>query len=679
MKDTFIIFSLSAWWLGPSVLIILGLTYLMYAKKNPWSIALSKFLGSLRVLATLLLVLMLLNPLINRLNYITEKPIVALAIDNSTSLLSNNDSTALNDLIENLQDNLAQLNLETFLFDLKGTAQLPIVFEGQATNLNAQLDVVYEALESSNLSAIVLMSDGIYNQGLSPAYRKSIIPIYTLGLGDTLIKKDISITEIRANKVVYQGNRFPIEAYIDGSAYTGTKTVVRLLDGQEMISEQEVTLSAQLKVQFEAIADTDGLKRLRIEIPPEENEFSKTNNYKDIFIEVVEGKEKILIVAPAPHPDIRTLRSSLSQSKNYETELYIPRLNQTPPSGKYDVVIQHQAFTNNFPELTYNGTPAFLYILNETSDHKALRDETGIIIEQLEHQQNLITPTLNTSFSKFTLLNQSALMFQKYPTLNVPFGDYQLLNSTETLLYQQVGNLVLAKPLLSFFDDGSKKYGILFGNGIWTWRMQEMALSDAAKSFDEILLKSIQYLSIRSDKRKFTFTPITQSFQTGDLIRFASASYDALYDQIKDNKIVLTLFQENSQSSNFDFIGNNSNETFNIGTLPEGIYQYEATTEINSKTEVAKGTFTVANAKLELTTFTANHNVLKELSENSGGQFYLPNNIDQLTSHFEQSKVKSIIHPIQDFTRMIDMTWILALIIGLYCLEWFLRKYLGSY
>ncbi|NQW27000.1 MAG: hypothetical protein HQ474_03740 [Flammeovirgaceae bacterium] len=679
MKDTFIIFSLSAWWLGPSVLIILGLTYLMYAKKNPWSIALSKFLGSLRVLATLLLVLMLLNPLINRLNYITEKPIVALAIDNSTSLLSNNDSTALNDLIENLQDNLAQLNLETFLFDLKGTAQLPIVFEGQATNLNAQLDVVYEALESSNLSAIVLMSDGIYNQGLSPAYRKSIIPIYTLGLGDTLIKKDISITEIRANKVVYQGNRFPIEAYIDGSAYTGTKTVVRLLDGQEMISEQEVTLSAQLKVQFEAIADTDGLKRLRIEIPPEENEFSKTNNYKDIFIEVVEGKEKILIVAPAPHPDIRTLRSSLSQSKNYETELYIPRLNQTPPSGKYDVVIQHQAFTDNFPELTYNGTPAFLYILNETSDHKALRDETGIIIEQLEHQQNLITPTLNTSFSKFTLLNQSALMFQKYPTLNVPFGDYQLSNSTETLLYQQVGNLVLAKPLLSFFDDGSKKYGILFGNGIWTWRMQEMALSDAAKSFDEILLKSIQYLSIRSDKRKFTFTPITQSFQTGDLIRFASASYDALYDQIKDNKIVLTLFQENSQSSNFDFIGNNSNETFNIGTLPEGIYQYEATTEINSKTEVAKGTFTVANAKLELTTFTANHNVLKELSENSGGQFYLPNNIDQLTSHFEQSKVKSIIHPIQDFTRMIDMTWILALIIGLYCLEWFLRKYLGSY
>ena len=651
----------------------------MYAKKNPLSIALSKFLGSLRVLATLLLVLMLLNPLINRLNYITEKPIVALAIDNSTSLLSNNDSTALNDLIENLQDNLAQLNLETFLFDLKGTAQLPIVFEGQATNLNAQLDVVYEALESSNLSAIVLMSDGIYNQGLSPAYRKSIIPIYTLGLGDTLIKKDISITEIRANKVVYQGNRFPIEAYIDGSAYTGTKTVVRLLDGQEMISEQEVTLSAQLKVQFEAIADTDGLKRLRIEIPPEENEFSKTNNYKDIFIEVVEGKEKILIVAPAPHPDIRTLRSSLSQSKNYETELYIQRLNQTPPSGKYDVVIQHQAFTDNFPELTYNGTPAFLYILNETSDHKALRDETGIIIEQLEHQQNLITPTLNTSFSKFTLLNQSALMFQKYPTLNVPFGDYQLSNSTETLLYQQVGNLVLAKPLLSFFDDGSKKYGILFGNGIWTWRMQEMALSDAAKSFDEILLKSIQYLSIRSDKRKFTFTPITQSFQTGDLIRFASASYDALYDQIKDNKIVLTLFQENSQSSNFDFIGNNSNETFNIGTLPEGIYQYEATTEINSKTEVAKGTFTVANAKLELTTFTANHNVLKELSENSGGQFYLPNNIDQLTSHFEQSKVKSIIHPIQDFTRMIDMTWILALIIGLYCLEWFLRKYLGSY
>jgi hypothetical protein len=456
------------------------------------------------------------------------------------------------------------------------------------------------------------------------------------------------------------------------------KTLI-LSDDDGIISKQNFILSSQMKLTFEMDADKFGPQHLRIKIPPEANEINTINNEKDLFIEIVEGKEKILLVAPAPHPDIRAIRMALAESENYQTQIYIPGLTKTLPRDTFDVIIHHQAFSDNFPTLNYSGSPTFLYILSKKSNLNRLYSKTNIAIEQSGNQQDIIKPVYNPNFTKFELNRSYLDKFNDYPTLKVPYGSYDL-GTHEILLQQRVGNLTIDKPVLSFFDNGSSKYGIFYGTGIWNWRLQELAMSNNASLFDQIILKSIQYLSVQSDKRKFIFEPITPFFQSGDLIQFTSESYNDIYEPIAGNRITLKVFQEKDRSESiFNFIGSDANKTLSIGTLGKGIYFYEALSVSNGKNLSSKGQFIIKDAQLERATFTANHDLLKDLADHTGGRFYHKNELDSLIRDLQDSQAKSILHSHQDFTKLIDLKWLLIVIVILFSLEWFFRKYLGSY
>ena len=238
MRDPSFVFLANAWWLLPATILIAGITYLMYAKKNPWATYVSRLLGALRIIATVIIFLILLNPLINHLTQVIEKPIIALVVDHSLSMMQHEDSINMNQLLVEIDEKISGLNFEPWVFNLEARTEIPIRFDASSTNLNQALNVGFESLETRNLAAVLLISDGLYNQGLSPSYRQSLIPIHSLGLGDTTTRKDIAIKEVRSNQVVYQGNRFPIEVYIDATGYTGMKKTLILSDDDGIISKQ---------------------------------------------------------------------------------------------------------------------------------------------------------------------------------------------------------------------------------------------------------------------------------------------------------------------------------------------------------------------------------------------------------------------------------------------------------
>jgi len=678
MRDSSM-FLINEWWLLPAVMLISGVTYLMYTKENPWATYVSRILGMVRIIATITVFLILLNPLINHLTQVIEKPIIAVVFDNSLSMIQHEDSINMNRMLLEIDKKIKSMDFDPWIFNLKTRTEMPIRFDAPFTNLNEALNIVFKNSETRNLAAVLLISDGLYNLGLSPSYRSSLIPIHSLGLGDTAIRKDISIKEIRSNQIVYQGNRFPIEIYIDATSYFGKKKTLILSDEDGVISKQNLTLSPQMRILFEVDADKFGPQHLRLRIPPEADEINTVNNEKDLFIEIIEGKEKILLVAPAPHPDIRAIRSALAQSENYQTQIYIPGLMKTSPRDTFDLIIHHQAFSNNFPLLDYLGNPSFLYILSNNSNLNWLFSKTNIAIEQQGTKQDIIKPAYNTNFTKFEINRSYLDKLNDYPTLNVPYGSYEL-GSHEILLQQKVGNLTIAKPVLSFFDNGISKYGVLYGTGIWNWRLQELAISNNSLLFDQIIIKSIQYLSVQSNKYKFIFKPVVPFFQVNDIIKFTSESYNDIYEPIAGNRITLRVYSKKNGSENiYNFTGSDVNKTFDIGTLDKGIYNYEAITDFNGEHFSSNGQFIIENAQLEHTTFTANHNLLKDLSDRTGGQFYKKNEIDILINDLRNSQAKSVIHSLQDFTKLINLKWLLIIIITFFSLEWFFRKYLGSY
>ena len=89
MQKNLLQFDLSGWWVLLIILVSLGLTWFLYSIRNPaWSRSQNLVLSGIRFLAIFLMLSLLLEPFINQKIIRTEKPIAAIAIDNSQSVIA---------------------------------------------------------------------------------------------------------------------------------------------------------------------------------------------------------------------------------------------------------------------------------------------------------------------------------------------------------------------------------------------------------------------------------------------------------------------------------------------------------------------------------------------------------------------------------------------------------------
>ena len=83
--------------------------------------------------------------------------------------------------------------------------------------------------------------------------------------------------------------------------------------------------------------------------------------------------------------------------------------------------------------------------------------------------------------------------------------------------------------------------------------------------------------------------------------------------------------------------------------------------------------------QVETLDLTANHALLRTISEKSGGKYYAINQLDELKSDLLEEDPVSIIHTAESFQPLLHLKWLLILLLLLTSVEWFIRKYQGSY
>ena len=83
----------------------------------------------------------------------------------------------------------------------------------KVSNISEFLKYIYDLYSNQNLGAIIMATDGIYNEGSNPIYAgaKLTAPIYTVALGDTTAKKDVILKRVFHNKIAYLGDKFSIQ------------------------------------------------------------------------------------------------------------------------------------------------------------------------------------------------------------------------------------------------------------------------------------------------------------------------------------------------------------------------------------------------------------------------------------------------------------------------------------
>jgi hypothetical protein len=659
-------------------------------------------LAALRFVVVSLLCFLLLNPLIRSLRTLTEKSKIVLAIDNSESVAAAG-RPALNKTLAGLQSIRQQLTAkgldvsirtfgDTLPTDGESAPDLTqIPFTNRTTDLSGLLSGIQSDYEGRYLTDVVLISDGIFNQGVSPTFGKYPFAVQTIGLGDTIPKRDIQLKGIVANRIAYLGNQFPVQAEVSSNGFQGRSATVVLRQGGRELGRQSINFASNEtfnQVTFQTTATQKGVQHYVVEVLPQAGEFSTLNNRQDAYLDIIDGKEKVLLLALTPHPDVKAIRNLLEKNQNYEVDVRIMTgsVDPNPPADKvYDLIILHQipdngGFGNDLIRKNLAKNTPVLFVLGNQSSLGPFNTLNPVMqVNAQSNQSDKVTGNFNAEFKQLNLDPTRLEILAKLPPLAVPYGDFKLQPGSEVVLWQQVGSVRTTKPLLAINVTSPRRSAVLAGEGLWAWRLEEYALTDKQEVVDELFQKVIQLISVKEDRRKLKVYPIRDEFVVGEKVTFIAELYNDINERLYDKPVRLEIVDEKGITRTFNFTPTADNSRFEISRLPEGAYRFRASANLNNRTELSAGQFVVRNLQLEALNTTADHGLLRQLAQQTGGQFYKAANVDDLVRNLTAKPHPARLTGTEEMNEIINWRWLFFVVLVLATVEWGLRKFYGGY
>lgn len=694
-------FQYPAWFLIFCVLLGLGYALLLYYRDTTFkeqAPRLHLWLGILRFLAVTILSALLLSPLLKSYFTETKKPIVVLAQDQSESTATDLKGEILDKYKQDwtlLKDALSEsYEVHEIAFGDQVREGVDFQFTDKVSNLSELMRGVYDLYGGQNFGALILASDGIYNEGSNPAYSDAPLsaPVYTVALGDTTPKRDLLLKRVFHNKIAYLGDRFTIQIDLAATNLAGQQSVITVSkstdSGLKQLQSIPVSISSNdFFSTKEVILDADqaGVVSYVINVAALPGEAGTSNNRREIFIDVLDARQKILLLANSPHPDLSALKTTLEGNKNYQ--LFTHYINDPGLDvGKFDFVVLHNlpSNTNDLSGLlnTMNDKRIpRLFIAGMQTNYTALGKAQGLIgMQSNAAQSDEVQGRVSPQFAAFSLNPKVTEELPRFNPMTSAFGNFGATAQAQVLLYKRIGKVDTEQPLLAVGETNGIKTGVLLGEGLWRWRLFDFLQHQNHEIFDELIGKTVQYLSLKEDKRKFRITQDKNIFNENESVGFGAELYNDNYELTNDADVAMSIRNRDGKEFTYTFNKLGKAYTLNAGILPVGPYTFKASTNFNGQALVYEGKFSVQPIELELFETTANHSVLRQLSAKFGGETVLPAQIAGIADKIKANEtVKPVIYQTTQTNPLINLKWIFALLALLLAGEWFLRRYFGAY
>ncbi|MFH1296517.1 MAG: hypothetical protein ABIJ04_04495 [Bacteroidota bacterium] len=674
--------------------LLLGATYAFFlyfrADKESASPWLRWIMAGFRFLGVFLISFLLLSPLIRQQLTSIEKPVIIIGQDNSQSLVLGRDSAFITgEYLEKLKELVTELegsyDVRTYSFGEEVSSPMKKDFKDKFTDISYFFSEITNRYLNRNVGAIILVSDGICNLGADPYYiaRDLPFPIYTIALGDTTDHRDLSVKKVLHNPQIFLGDEFPIEIQIDAIHCEGERISLSVKEKNKVIRTFDVTVSGdrfsrQIPVLLEA--KEPGWHRYSIELAPLEEELSPDNNRRDIFIEVLDVRTKIVLVYDAPHPDLGVLREALEGNEKYEvversSEEFLLAADSAALVIFYQVPSLHGS---RISESVMTQLPSALFVLGSQSDIPAFNlMNSGLILSSSRVTYSESYPIIHEAFPYFTINQALIRLFSQFSPLQSPFGDYQYSPLTEVLANQRINGVTTRFPLICFIQTADQKRGFITGENFWRWRLTNFTQTGDHLAFDGLMQKIVQYLSVRQD-RSFFRVKLKPEFLENEPVEIEAEVYNQTYELINDPDVTLMITDESGNNYPFTFGQTGSTYFLRAGAFPPGVYTYRAEV-ISGKDRYEKmGSFVVIPVNLESVNLTANHNLLFRIAESHRGKLLHPDELSTLPEILKQNEEIHAISYVQKiFSELINAPWVFLLILAFLTGEWALRKYTG--
>lgn len=640
------------------IALAIGTVYasLLYLFSKKYGKSLTVLLFCLRTVVVATMVMLFINPYIKQKINKIEKPIIVFAQDKSESMAEYPQS------VDSVKTALEK-RYDVDYYD----------FGNQYTNISEALNTIARQYYKKNVGAVVLLSDGIVNQGVNPelTIESYPFPIYSVTLGDTVAHPSVSIKEVKYNKTVQANMLFPLRMTANALNFKGEDmSVVVKMDGIEVENVTVPVTSNRFSktLDFNIDSGDEGTKQIEIMIETHHG----TSIQRRVFITVTDKKYRILCIARAPHPDIAAIKSALDD--HFEFDVAYDNVDNI---DDYDLVIYHQIVEMR------QGTS--LQIIGTNTDYDAFnRSQDVVMIHRGAANTNLdVKARFNNGFGLFTINSDIKNEIQSYPPLSLPHSEITVKGHHDVLFNMNVMDLETPLPLLVFANDNDgNKMAFLFGTGCWRWKLYEYFHHKNNDGFNEIFSKTVKYLLTEKDK-ELTINH-KESYITTESISLTAELRNPSRELVNEPELHITINGRDDvhivSTYEYVFSKGKNNYHLNVGMLPEGIYKYRAHTTLGGVEYNANGTFTVESIGIEKQDLTADIERMRSLASQTSGRHYYITDIQQLTQDLQNDeRITSISRQETRYDELINLKWLFISILALITIEWLLRKIFGIY
>ena len=703
----------------------------------------------LRSAVLMLLLLLLMRPVITTFEVNPQETYLAVLVDDSASMQIGDVAgfesrqQAVADalygeggIIEGLAD---RYQVRTFAFNqtvrrVSGAEDLTA--QGNASGLEQAMRQVAEQLGGLPLSAVVMISDGADNADTDPLlsardFAVRQIPVFTVGVGEELIPRDVGISSVSASQTLLENSVFDVQVDLNHQGYSGQALTLRVMDGETEVSAQQITLAS------------DGTRRVELEVSPERKEpilyelrvdeldgeiVLQNNRYQFLVDNSERPPLNVLYVDGHPRNEFKFIRRAVESDSSLRLASYL----RTGPGRFYrQGILSPLELSAGFPTTAEDLYQYEAVILGDIG-RDFFTDEQLLTLQEFVSERgggllvagmlddafvdSVVADILPLTLSRSDLLpsnlqggirrgsHATGELFAPRLTAAGEFSELLRLDSDDAVnrrLWAELPTLqgiyatgrakpgatvLLEHPSLQYQNQAlpllaTQRYGSgrsMSMNTASTWRWQ-MLMSAEDESHERLWRQMLRWLA-QGALERVSINFDKPFYNAGDTVNVSVKVLDASFEP--DNNASLWIQRTDPLGNAVDIamewdINQDGTYVSRFEASDEGVYRVlvDVASAAGTGLETAKpAAFVVTPSLREFNNAGRDTGMLSRIAESGGGQYYdlsaarqLINDIDHVPGAYSREVQEDLW----------DRPWLLILLIALMCMDWMARRYRG--
>jgi hypothetical protein len=510
--------------------------------------------------------------------------------------------------------------------------------------------------------------------------------------------RDLMIVNIRANPVVYQGSKTPIDITLRAINCEGQTIQLSVREPSgKVVGRKQVTVSGSFDEQTIPIdidVNRPGRQRYSVELSQLDNELTDSNNRRSFYLNVLAGKMKLLLMAGLPNDGLGDLVRRLKGDKHIEL------IQRTTRKGSFyegdwlddkslkevDALILYQ-----FPVKSTNKTKLQQFATRVKQENLPICyfDGGRVDARQLKHFAEQLPFTIKDGRTglgtgQVVPVKRHAIIadpdetdfaskWSQLPPLTYLANRYTHKPHSNVLAEFQTQGIERRFPAIIVTEQSVNKSVAILGRDLWLWGLASPGSDGVIEPFLERL---IRWLAVRKSEKRVNIKFDKELYSTQEQVGFTVSVMDEAYRPV-DGSEVTTEVSLNEEISGRVAITGIGQGRYRGSFQPwnEGEYSIKVISSLdNEPIGNDQGKITVEPFNIELLDARLNEELLIGIGESSGGDYVPANQADSLFASFQFAPQEQ--HQ-TDRWELWGRGWLLVLIIGLLSVEWFIRVRVG--